>query len=45
MRDFKVAVPLDCVASETKRQYRFALEHMTKRLRGDTRKSEKVRFA
>ena len=45
MRDFKVAVPSDCVASETERQYRFALEHMTKRLRADTRKSDKVRFA
>jgi nicotinamidase-related amidase len=45
MRDFKVAVPSDCVASETKRQYRFALEHMTKRLRADARKSDKVRFA
>ena len=44
MRDFKVAVPSDCVASETKRQYRFALEHMTQRLKADIRPSHKVRF-
>ena len=44
MRDFKVAVPSDCVASETKRQYRFALEHMTRRLKADTRPSDKIRF-
>lgn len=45
MRDFKIAVPSDCVASETARQYRFALEHMAQRLKADTRKSDKVRFA
>ena len=44
MRDFKVAVPCDCIASETKRQYRFALDHMNERLKADTRASEKVRF-
>jgi nicotinamidase-related amidase len=44
MRDFKVAVPSDCVASETKRHYRFALDHITQRLRADTRTSEKIRF-
>ncbi len=44
MRDFKVAVPSDCVASETKRQYRFALDHMNDRLKADTRTSDKVRF-
>jgi nicotinamidase-related amidase len=44
MRDFKVAVPSDCVASETKRQYRFALEHITQRLKADIRPSDKVRF-
>ena len=45
MRGFKVAVPSDCVASETKRQFRFALEHMSKRLKADTKKSDKVRFS
>ena len=45
MRGFKVAVPSDCVASETKRQCRFALEHMSKRLKADTKKSDKVRFS
>ncbi len=45
MRDFEVAVPSDCVALATERQYRFALEHMTQRLKADTRKSDKVRFA
>jgi nicotinamidase-related amidase len=44
MRDFEVAVPADCVASETIRQYRFALEHMAQRLRADTRTSGKIRF-
>ena len=44
MRDFKVAVPSDCIASETTRQYRFALDHMSDRLKADTRTSDKVRF-
>jgi nicotinamidase-related amidase len=44
MRDFKVAVPSDCVASETNRQYRFALEHIAQRLKADTRPSGRVRF-
>ena len=44
MRDFEIAVPSDCVASETKRQYRFALEHMAQRLKADIRTSDKVRF-
>ncbi|HEY5811349.1 MAG TPA: isochorismatase family cysteine hydrolase [Terrimicrobiaceae bacterium] len=44
MRDFKVAVPADCVAAETVRQYRFALEHMVARLRAETKTSEKIRF-
>ena len=44
MREFKVVVPSDCVASETKRQYRFALEHIAKRLKADISTSDKVRF-
>ena len=44
MRDFKLAIPSDCVASETKRQCRFALEHMAQRLKADIRPSDKVRF-
>jgi len=44
MRDFRVAVPCDCIASETKRHYRFALDHMKQRLKADTRTSDKVRF-
>jgi nicotinamidase-related amidase len=44
MRDFKVAVPCDCIAAETQRQYRFALDHMNERLKADTRTSDKVRF-
>lgn len=44
MRDFKVAVPSDCVASETKRQCRFALDHIADRLKADTRTSDKLRF-
>ncbi len=44
MRDFEVVVPSDCVASETMRQYRFALEHMAQRLRADTKRSDQIRF-
>jgi nicotinamidase-related amidase len=44
MRDFEVVVPSDCVASETIRQCRFALEHMAKRLKADTRTSDRIRF-
>ena len=44
MRDFKVAVPSDCIASETRRQYRFALDHMTDRLKADTRTSDRLSF-
>jgi nicotinamidase-related amidase len=44
MRDFEVAIPSDCVASETMRQYRFALEHMAQRLKADTRTSDRIRF-
>jgi nicotinamidase-related amidase len=44
MREFQVAVPSDCVASETRKQYGFALEHMAQRLKADIRSSEKVRF-
>jgi nicotinamidase-related amidase len=44
MRDFQVAVPSDCIASETRRQYRFALDHMSDRLKADTRTSDKLRF-
>jgi nicotinamidase-related amidase len=44
MRDFEVVVPSDCVASETMRQYRFALDHMAQRLRADTKTSDKIRF-
>jgi nicotinamidase-related amidase len=44
MRDLEVSVPSDCVASETIRQYRFALDHMAQRLRADTRTSDRVRF-
>ncbi len=45
MRDFNVAVPSDCVASETIRQYRFALDHMALRLKADTRTSARFRFS
>jgi nicotinamidase-related amidase len=44
MREFQVAVPSDCIASETRRQYRFALDHMSDRLKADTRTSDKLRF-
>jgi nicotinamidase-related amidase len=36
MRDFRLVVPRDCVASETEADDRYALEHMAKVLKADT---------
>ena len=35
MRDFKVLVPRDCIASESEADDRYALEHMAKVVKAD----------
>jgi nicotinamidase-related amidase len=44
MRDFKLIVPPDCIASETAAADRQALEHMRRWLKADTRPSAKIRL-
>jgi nicotinamidase-related amidase len=44
MRDFYLAVPADCVASNTEEENRNALEQMAKVLKADTRPSEELGF-
>jgi len=44
MRDFRLIVPRDCVASETPAADRAALDHMRRWLKADTRVSTKIRF-
>ena len=44
MRDFALAVPRDCVASNTEEENRHALEQMAKSLKADTRPSSEVDF-
>ena len=44
MRDFYLAVPADCVASNTEEENRNALEQMAKVLKADTRPSEELDF-
>jgi nicotinamidase-related amidase len=44
MRDFYLAVPADCVASNTEAENRNALEQMAKVLKADTRPSEELDF-
>ncbi|HEU4921980.1 MAG TPA: isochorismatase family cysteine hydrolase [Burkholderiales bacterium] len=45
MRDFRLLVPRDCVASEEQRDNDYALEHMAKVCKADTRPSSGVNFA
>lgn len=45
MRDFKLVVPSDCIASETDADDRHALEHMAKVVKADTRPSSGIDFA
>jgi nicotinamidase-related amidase len=42
MRDFRLVVPRDCVASETEADDRYALEHMAKVLKADTAASSGI---
>lgn len=43
MRDYRLHVPADCVASESRHDNRLALEHMSRHLRADVRPSRHVR--
>ncbi len=45
MRDFTLAVPADCVASNTEPENRYALEQMRGGLKADTRPSGGLSFA
>jgi nicotinamidase-related amidase len=45
MRDFKLLVPPDCVASETQADDRYALGHMAKVTKADVRASSEIDFA
>jgi nicotinamidase-related amidase len=45
MRDYHLVVPRDCVASLTEDDDRYALEHMAKVTKADTRPSAQVDFA
>ena len=45
MRDLHLAVPSDCVASNTEEDNRYALDQMRKVLKADTRPAAEVRFA
>jgi nicotinamidase-related amidase len=45
MRDFRLLVPRDCVASEEQRDNDYALEHMAKVCKADVRPSSGVNFA
>ena len=44
MRDLHLAVPSDCVASNTEEENRYALEQMAKVLKADTRPSTELSF-
>lgn len=44
MREYELVVPADCLASEAPASNHWALEHMRRFLRVDTRRSERVRF-
>jgi nicotinamidase-related amidase len=45
MRDYKLLVPRDCIASEDERDDRHALEHMAKVCKADTAASAGIDFA
>ena len=44
MRDLHLAVPCDCVASNTEEENRYALDQMRKVLKADTRPSTELSF-
>jgi nicotinamidase-related amidase len=45
LRDFRILVPQDCIASESEADDRYALQHMEKVLKADTRDSSGIDFA
>lgn len=45
MRDYRLIVPRDCVASQTEADDRYALEHMAKVTKADTRASAQIDLA
>lgn len=45
MRDYKIVIPTDCVASETRKGNEYAIAHMEKHLKATLYKSSSVRFA
>jgi nicotinamidase-related amidase len=45
MRDYHLAVPRDCVASQTEDDDRYALAHMAKVTKADTRPSSEIDFS
>jgi nicotinamidase-related amidase len=45
LRDFKILVPQDCIASESEADDRYALQHMEKVLKADIRDSPGIDFA
>jgi nicotinamidase-related amidase len=45
MRDFRLLVPRDCVASESEADDRYALEHMAQVLKADTASSAGIDFS
>lgn len=45
LRDFKLVVPADCIASQSEDDDRYALEHMRRVLKADTAPSSGIDFA
>jgi nicotinamidase-related amidase len=45
LRDFRIVVPSDCIASESEADDRYALQHMEKVLKADTGPSSEIDFA
>ena len=45
MRDYRLVVPADCIASQTEEEDRQALEHMAKVTKADTRPSAEIDLA
>jgi nicotinamidase-related amidase len=45
MRDYRLVVPRDCIASQTEADDRYALEHMRGVTKADTRSSGEIDFA
>jgi len=44
MRKYSLAVPKDCVAAESEERQHFALSHIERRLKADTKSSDQITF-